>query len=467
MEIGTTETGEATLMPQKRTFHPRLSLERLERRDLLFAGISPLIEMQTNFGTIEMELLEDSAPQTVENFLSYVEAGDYTDAIFHRLVSNFVLQGGGFSASSEQICDSLSCSPDEVDSDIFQEVPANDPVVNEFDVSNLRGTVAMAKLGGDPDSATNQWFINLADNSRNLDNQNGGFTVFARVLDMAPVDNIVSFDTIDMSSEYSGSDRRRAIVNAPIVAEDGQTKIVRITGFGGSGVVHGTVFLDVNQNGARDNQDGGRNQVVVFNDTNNNGILDSPDESSTTTDTTGNYHLFIPNGDPYSIRILPGAGYEVTGSVEQTGTVAIGRSMTGVDFGTTFLGTTFHNSQKAQDVDGVNGVTPLDALLAINELTERAFSDPDTGDLITLSDPLDNPRFLDTNNDGRISPLDALEVINELNGTGPAAALSSGTDFTHFSNTDAEEELNEDARQNSLAATDIAILQLVELDSEV
>ena len=241
-----------------------LSIEHLERREVLVAGISPIIEMQTNFGSIEMELLEDVAPQTVANFLNYVEDGDYQNAIFHRLVDNFVLQGGGFSASSEQLCASETCLPTDVDPNLFAEVPTDDPVVNEFNVSNTVGTVAMAKLGGDPDSATNQWFINLQDNSGNLDNQNGGFTVFARILDMSPVNNIVGFDTINMSSEYAGSDRRRAIVNAPIVAENGETKIVRITGFSGSGVVHGTVFLDINQNGNRDNPDGGRNQVVVL-----------------------------------------------------------------------------------------------------------------------------------------------------------------------------------------------------------
>ena len=72
-------------------------------------------------------------------------------------------------------------------------------------------------------------------------------------------------------------------------------------------------------------------------------------------------------------------------------------------------------------------MTPLDALLAINELTERAFSDPSSGELISITDPLDRPRFLDVNNDGRISPLDPLGVINELNRNVPAAALSSST----------------------------------------
>ncbi|MFT7653709.1 MAG: cyclophilin family peptidyl-prolyl cis-trans isomerase, partial [Candidatus Azotimanducaceae bacterium] len=84
----------------------------------------------------------------------------------HRSDPGFILQTGGFTFSDGQLFD----------------VPTDPPIQNEYDLSNIRGTLAMAKLGGDPNSATSQWFINLGDNSENLDNQNGGFTVFARVL---------------------------------------------------------------------------------------------------------------------------------------------------------------------------------------------------------------------------------------------------------------------------------------------
>ena len=184
----------------RRNNQRKLSIEPLERREVLFAGVSPILEIQTNFGNIEFELLEDDAPRSVENFLTYVESGDYNNVIFHRLVDNFVLQAGGFSVANELLCDSETCGPTDVDADNFLEVPANDPIENEFNVSNTVGTVAFAKLGGDPDSATNQWFINLQDNSSNLDVQNGGFTVFARVVDLAPVNEIASFATIDVSS---------------------------------------------------------------------------------------------------------------------------------------------------------------------------------------------------------------------------------------------------------------------------
>ncbi len=122
--------------------------------------------ISTPLGDIEIELLEADAPQTVANFLNYVTNNRYDNTFMHRSVPGFIIQGGGFGFSNGQ------ASP----------VTAFAPVVNEFKVSNTRGTVAMAKLGGDPNSATGQWFINLADNSGNLDSQNGGFTVFARVI---------------------------------------------------------------------------------------------------------------------------------------------------------------------------------------------------------------------------------------------------------------------------------------------
>ena len=124
-----------------------------------------IMRVNTTSGNFSMELLDDVAPATVQNFLTYQQAGVYTNALVHRSVPGFVVQTGGFTAELPP-----------------QSIPTNAPVVNEYNLSNTRGTVAMAKLGGNPNSATNQWFVNLADNSSNLDNQNGGFTVFARVL---------------------------------------------------------------------------------------------------------------------------------------------------------------------------------------------------------------------------------------------------------------------------------------------
>jgi cyclophilin family peptidyl-prolyl cis-trans isomerase len=126
------------------------------------------------------------AVATVENFLNYVKDGDYDQSIIHRSVPGFIIQGGGFAVADSQVV----------------ELTADDSVVNEFSAerSNLPGTIAVAKLGNDPDSGTNQWFFNLGDNSANLDQQNGGFTVFGQVLNaenFAPIEAIANLAIVN------------------------------------------------------------------------------------------------------------------------------------------------------------------------------------------------------------------------------------------------------------------------------
>ena len=129
------------------------------------------VTFTTNLGSFVVTLLDDAAPQSVADFLSYVtdlSAGyNAENSFFHRLASGFVLQGGGYGVQGGKVI----------------TIPTHAPVVNEYSAAhpNVAGTVAFAKVGGDPNSATDQFFINLADNSSNLDNQNGGFTVFGVV----------------------------------------------------------------------------------------------------------------------------------------------------------------------------------------------------------------------------------------------------------------------------------------------
>ena len=131
----------------------------------------PVYVFHTTLGDISVQLYPDVAPQTVANFLRYVNAGAYNKSLIHRSVPGFIIQGGGYQVKSGTS---------------ITTIPANPPVVNEFHLSNTRGTIAMAKLGNDPNSATSQWFFNESDsNASNLDNQNGGFTVFGKVLDAA------------------------------------------------------------------------------------------------------------------------------------------------------------------------------------------------------------------------------------------------------------------------------------------
>lgn len=128
-------------------------------------------------GNMDVELFDSDKPQTVRNFLLYVRNGSYNRVIAHRLVPRFVLQSGGYSVANP-----TSSAPFT----LYSDVNNLGTVTNEFAVgrrmSNFFGTIAMAKLGNNANSASSEWFFNLANNSTNLDSQNGGFTVFGRVL---------------------------------------------------------------------------------------------------------------------------------------------------------------------------------------------------------------------------------------------------------------------------------------------
>ena len=145
------------------------------------------VRVITSLGNFSIELFDDVTPVTVANFLNYVNSGRFNGTLIHRSVSNFIIQGGSFSfdASSRKIV----------------SVATDAAIQNEFNVPNTRGTVAMAKLGGDPNSATSGWFVNLADNRENLDSQNGGFTVFGRVIGdgMTVVDSIAAQPTFTLA----------------------------------------------------------------------------------------------------------------------------------------------------------------------------------------------------------------------------------------------------------------------------
>jgi cyclophilin family peptidyl-prolyl cis-trans isomerase len=135
----------------------------------LAQAANPKVKMETSKGTMIIELYPDKAPKSVANFLSYVNAGAYDGTIFHRVIKDFMNQGGGF-------------TPD------YKKVDTKDPVQNEADngLKNLKYTVAMARTG-EPHSATNQFFINTADNAF-LDHtsksmRGWGYTVFGKVIE--------------------------------------------------------------------------------------------------------------------------------------------------------------------------------------------------------------------------------------------------------------------------------------------
>jgi cyclophilin family peptidyl-prolyl cis-trans isomerase len=148
-----------------------------------------IVQIQTSYGNIEVNLFDTSTPKTVANFLSYIEDNAYDNSIIHRSIRRFVTQGGGFYFNEENVLTEISEKPS---------------IINEPIYSSLRGTIAMAKISGDPDSATSQWFINLEDNAIFLDNQNGGFTVFGQVSEagMAVIDTIAAMPTANKGGAY-------------------------------------------------------------------------------------------------------------------------------------------------------------------------------------------------------------------------------------------------------------------------
>lgn len=157
---------------------------------------TPYARMTTTEGTITLKLFRSQKPISVANFLSYANAGYYDNIFWTRSIPNFVIQGGSLRVNS---------------SNVVEEIPVGAPIVNEFTtngiISNTRGTMAFAKLGGNPNSATNQFFMNLSDNSSNLDTQNGGFTVFAKAANsssLAVMDKIAGYATVALHNPANG-----------------------------------------------------------------------------------------------------------------------------------------------------------------------------------------------------------------------------------------------------------------------
>jgi len=156
--------------------------EKAEVKMSDLAGTGTVVVMKTSMGEIELELYRDKAPETVDNFLKYVDEGFFDGTIFHRVISNFMIQGGGFTPDMEQ-------------------KKTNPPVKNEADngLQNNLGTIAMARTS-DVHSATAQFFINVKDNDflnyRSSDSQGYGYCVFGQVVSgMDVVDAIKGVQT--------------------------------------------------------------------------------------------------------------------------------------------------------------------------------------------------------------------------------------------------------------------------------
>jgi len=138
----------------------------------------PVVALKTNMGTITLELYPDKAPKTVANFLRYVKEDFYANTLFHRVIKDFMIQGGGFTPN-------------------YQQKPTHEPIENEADngLEHVPGTLAMARTQ-DPHSATAQFFINV--NNNNFLNhssktvQGWGYTVFGKVTEGMDIVNKIS-----------------------------------------------------------------------------------------------------------------------------------------------------------------------------------------------------------------------------------------------------------------------------------
>ncbi len=155
-----------------------VAVEMTPAAEAAVAQDTPLVAMETSLGTMVLELYPWKAPVTVDNFLTYVEKGFYTGLIFHRVIPDFVIQGGGLTRS-------------------LRKASTLPPIENESDngLSNERGTIAMAREA-DPNSARSQFYINLADNTsldfKGPSSDGWGYTVFGRVREGMDVSDAIS-----------------------------------------------------------------------------------------------------------------------------------------------------------------------------------------------------------------------------------------------------------------------------------
>ena len=184
-----------------------LILSCLSTSSAILAAENPRVLMETSKGDIKLELYAEKAPLSVENFIDYAKSGFYDGTIFHRVISHFMIQGGGF-------------TPD------MQKKPTAEPIRNEASngLSNKRGTIAMARTS-DPHSATAQFFINVQDNL-NLDYtgdsspRTWGYAVFGRVTEGMDVVDEIRFVQTTRSGQYGDVPVEPVIIERVAVGED-------------------------------------------------------------------------------------------------------------------------------------------------------------------------------------------------------------------------------------------------------
>lgn len=298
------------------------------------------VKVTTTLGDFTIILQPTLTPATVANFMTYVNAGDYNDVAFHRAPSGFVLQGGAF-------------KPTSTSTTSFLPVTTRTSPLNEPGISNLIGTVAMAKQGGNPNSATHDFFVNLGDNSANLDNQNGGFTVFGRVAagGMTVVNQIASLPKgsykIDVENGSGGSTLSDTFDDWPMNAGSApgtmdNTLVVKMNSVTSVPVLS---YQVTNSNGtALDATISGGNLVL-------NGLVDGDSEVVVTaTDLDGN-----PATQSFTVHVVPGYEAPNISAHPQALTKIVAQSAA---FSVTAFGTNLNYQWKKGGVNIANATGP-------------------------------------------------------------------------------------------------------------
>jgi cyclophilin family peptidyl-prolyl cis-trans isomerase len=313
-------------------------VEQLEDRQLLSGN--PIVTVDTNYGNFQIELFPTVAPQTVANFLTYVDDGAYTNTVFHRSVPGSVVQTGGYVSSSTSFAGSTSQ---------FIPITTNAAIPLEYNIPNTLGTVAMAR-GSASNSATSQFFVNMADNASPYAPGgsdpygyavfgviiNGGLSVL-QAINSLPVENVdnATFSQLPVSS----SDQLAVISSMKVDSIDG------------------TVFTDTNVNGQLDAGEpplGGR---TVFLNNDGSGVPDSNNPSAVT-NANGNFTFSGLTAGTYTVEEVLPPNDSLTTPM-QTVTVSANATASGVVFGDrpSIAGTVFSDFNKTgQDDAGDLGI---------------------------------------------------------------------------------------------------------------
>lgn len=304
-------------------------VEQLESRTLLDSD--PIVTVQTNFGSFQIELYPAAAPQTVVNFLTYVNDSAYTNTIFHRSVPGFVEQAGGYVSQTATFSGSTTQ---------FAAIPTLAPIKSEYGIPNVLGTVAMA-LDSSTNEATSQWFVNMGNNTQSLGtSNNGGYTVFGQVvsgmsvlyaIEMLPVKNV---DSSTFSQLPVSTTNQLAVISSVTVDS-----------------IDGTVFTDLNVNGQFSSGDPTLAGRTVFVNRDGTGVPDA-NNPSTTTNSSGNFTLTGLPAGTYTVQEVLPANASLTTPV-QTVTVAPDETASGVVFGErpSIVGTVYQDANGNKQLD--------------------------------------------------------------------------------------------------------------------